>query len=97
MDKDLSNPRTIEIIAHAQSDSESLYRPGSFYSAADTGNIAGAGHHAGQNHHHGGVGGGLTPTHEKTPLSADFFGGNKTASNYATAQPSTTITSGAQP
>ena len=45
MDKDLSNPRTIEIIAHAQSDSESLYRPGSFYSA-DTTNNQGVAHHA---------------------------------------------------
>ena len=88
MDKDLSNPRTIEIIAHAQSDSESLYRPGSFYSAADNGNVAGgAGHHPGHTHHLSGAGGGLTPTHDKTPPSADFFGANPKATNYATAQP----------
>ena len=84
MDKDLSNPRTIEIITHAQSDSESLHRPSSFYSAD------------GQQHFKPSplkhLSGGLTPPNQKTSQNQNYFGKNNNialASNYATAQPTT--------
>ena len=68
MDKDLSNPRAMAMIAHAQSDSESLYRPASFYSADTNNNLnQGANKNVNPNQHHVRDGGGLTPTHEKTP------------------------------
>lgn len=85
MDRDLANPRTIEMITQGPlSDSESLIHPGSFHSADGNKNYT---------NQNGTKVKQLTPKNERSPQVQDLFGRNVFGvfSNTSTTQvPNTT-------